>query len=133
MLAAIVTLALFLLAVDNSPYFPLKDRVSVKEMPAHLLNNPALPGGTLAEYKGGYQLFLVRADSNVKAADLLLDYKKTLKDPKYLAHMGGFFGTGDGRPAYVFAKGPWLAGVVGLAQEKADIVAREFAARLPYK
>jgi hypothetical protein len=119
-------------ADDFSRYFPLRERTAIHDVAGHLLNNASLPAGVLAEYKT-CQLFLTRTASAEKAAFLLLDYKKTLKDPKYLAHMGGFFGMDAGRPAYVFAKGPYLAGVVGLAQDKADPIAREFAARIPLK
>ena len=119
-------------ADDFSRYFPLQGRVAIHDVAGHLLNNPSLPGGALADYKT-CQLFLIRTASAEKAGFLLLDYKKTLKDPKYLAHMGGFFGADAGRPAYVFAKGPYLAGVIGLPQDKADPLAREFAARIPLK
>jgi hypothetical protein len=119
-------------AEDFSRYFPLQGRIAIHDVPGHLLNNASLPGGALADYKT-CQLFLTRTPSAEKAAFLLLDYKKTLKDPKYLAHMGGYFGMDAGRPAYVFAKGPYLAGVIGLSQDKADPIAREFAARIPLK
>ncbi len=121
-----------LFAADDPRCFPGIDRVSLKEVPAHLMNNPALPGGLLAEYKD-HQLFLIRTSSADKAGFLLLDYKKTLKDPKYLANMGGFYGEDRGRPAYVFAKGVFVAGVMGLDREKADPVARAFAARIPLR
>jgi hypothetical protein len=137
---AVVKLALAALVVfcplsagpadDFVRYFPLRERTAIHDVAGHLLNNPSLPGGVLADYKT-CQLFLIRTPSAQKAAFLLLDYKKTLKDPKYLAHMGGYFGIDSGRPAYVFAKGPFLAGVIGLAQDKADPLAREFAARIP--
>jgi hypothetical protein len=113
-------------------YLPATGQLSIQEVPAHVLNNGALPGGLLADYKG-YQLFLIRTASAEKASFLLLDYKKTLKEPKYLPNMGGFFGADAGRPAYVFAKGVFLAGVAGLPQDKADAVARTFAARIPLK
>ena len=121
-----------LFAADDSRCFPTVDRTSLQEIAAHLMNNPALPGGLLAEYKD-HQLFLIRTASADKAGFLLLDYKKTLKEPKYLANMGGFYGEDRGRPAYVFAKGVFLAGVVGLPREKADAVARTFAGRIPLK
>jgi hypothetical protein len=113
-------------------YFPVRDRVAMHEITGHMLNNTALPGGVLAEYSS-WQLFLIRTPSNEKAAFLLFDYKKTLKNPKYLPHMGGFFGTDAGRQSYVFAKGPFLAGIVGLPEDKADVLAHEFAARIPFK
>jgi len=44
--------------------------------------------------------------------------------------MGGYFGTDAGGPVYVFAKAKYLAGVVGLAEDRADPIARQLAARL---
>ena len=44
--------------------------------------------------------------------------------------MGGYFGTDASRPVYVFAKTKYLAGVAGLAENKADPIARQLAARL---
>jgi hypothetical protein len=112
-------------------FFPLTGQLAIKEVPNHIFNNPAFPPGVLADYKG-YQLFLIRTASNQKAAFLLLDYKKTLRAPRYLANMGGFFGVDStDRPHYVFAKGPFLAGVIGLPQEQADPIARQFAGRIP--
>jgi len=131
-LPALLLFAAALVAADDQRYLPRAGQVSVKEVPAHLLNNSALPGGTLAEYKG-YQLFIIRTITAEKASFLLLDYKKTLKDPTYLPHMGGFFGLDANRPAYVFAKGVFLAGVIGLPRDKADAKAREFAAHIPLK
>ena len=77
-----------------------------------------------------YQIFIVETDSAQDAAILLLDLKVTLKDPAYIAWMGGYYGTDAARPVYGFAKGKYLAGVVGLAEDKADPIARQLAARL---
>ncbi len=113
--------------------FPLANRTSIKEVPVHLFNNPALPPGILADYPG-YQLFLIHTTDAQRAAFLLLDYKKLLQTPRYLPNMGGYYGEDAAhRPNYVFAKGAFLAGVVGLPQEKADPVAREFAGRIPLR
>ena len=127
----VLALCLALFAADDQRCFPLTGRTAIRQTPGHLFDNAALPAGILADYKG-YQLFLIRAASNQKAAFLLLDYKKTLHAPKYLANMGGFFATDSAnRPVYVFAKGPFLAGVVGLPQDQADPIARIFAGRIP--
>jgi hypothetical protein len=75
-------------------------------------------------------MFLVRAATPTSAATMLLDYKNTLADPKFVAHFGGFFGDDAGTPTFLFSKGSWLAGVRGLNREDADAVARELAARL---
>jgi hypothetical protein len=61
---------------------------------------------------------------------LLLDLKTTLVDPAYIASMGGYFGTDSGKPVYVFAKNKYLAGITGLAEDLADPIARQLAARL---
>ena len=114
---------------DESAQLPLRGRLDSRVIADKLLGKPYLPGGTLADYQG-YQLFLARTDSAQQAAFLLLDFKKDLADAKYLAHMGGYFGMDGGKPIYVFAKGPLLAGVIGLPREEADRIAREFAARL---
>jgi hypothetical protein len=109
------------------------NRTSAKVVPDHLLGNSALPGGTIGDYHADglkYQLFIVETASSQDAAILLLDVKATLKDPAYIAYMGGYFGTDASGPFYVFAKGKYLAGVVGLAEDRADPIARQLAARL---
>jgi hypothetical protein len=93
----------------------------------------ALPGGSLAEYnvKGKkYQMFIIDADSNQNAAFMMLDMKAALKDPQYISWMGGYFGIYGDKPLYCFAKLHYLAGVVGLAEDKADPLARGLAAQL---
>jgi hypothetical protein len=75
-------------------------------------------------------MFLLKMADPQKAAFLLLDWKSVMPESKYLASMGGYFGTDQGKPVYVFAKGPYLAGFVGLSEEKADPEARRFAAKL---
>ncbi len=114
---------------DESALFPLTGLAGSKVV-AHLLGKSFLPGGTIADYEKGYRLFAIREASAQKASFTLLDFKKDLTTPKYLAHMGGFFGMDRDKPLYVFAKGPVIAGVVGLPYERADIVARQFAAKI---
>jgi hypothetical protein len=99
----------------------------------HVAGISKLPGGTVGDYAAGgktYQVFIVDAETNQQAAFLLLDAKGGLKDPEYLSSFGGYFGTDAGRPAFVFAKDRYLAGIVGLAKEAADPVARILASRL---
>lgn len=118
---------------DQRVRFPAANQTSMKLEPDHLLGKSFLPGGNLAEYqakKTHYQQFLIKASDAQAAAIMLLDYKNAMADAKYLAHMGGYFGQDNGQPVYVFAKGPWLAGFVGLPEKEADPLAREFAARL---
>ncbi len=118
---------------DLSTKFPLTGQVKMQLVPDHLLGKDFMPGGNLADYKtadGVYQLFLVEAPDARAAAFMLLDWKNAIPEAKYLAHMGGYYATDQGKPVYIFAKGPYLAGLVGLAEEKADPEARRFAARL---
>ncbi len=118
---------------DESHRFPSQDRVKVEIVDDHLLGKDFLPGGNLAEYaRGGktHHLFLIETGSPQAAALLMNDHQKTLSNAKFIAHMGGYFGMEGEQPVYIFAKGKWLAGLVGLPQEEADLVAREFAARL---
>ncbi len=125
---------LALAAGDEGRYFPAKDRVSLRVVADHVLGGTLAPGGTVGEYrnaKGAYQLGLIHLASSEKAAFFLLDVKKVMGNAKYLAHMGGYQGVKDGKPFYVFAKGPYVAFVSGLEYEPADLVARTFATRIP--
>lgn len=118
---------------DESRRFSLADQVSMHLVDDHVLGKDFLPGGNVAEYrrKGKtYQQFLVRAKSAEAAALLLFDFKSHLRDAKFLPHMGGYFGMDGAAPVYVFPKGVFLAGFVGLAEKDADLLARQFAARL---
>jgi hypothetical protein len=119
--------------VDESRRFPLADRVALRLVDDHVLGKDFLPGGNVADYKRKgktYQQFLVRSTSNEAAALLMFDFKGHLKDAKYLAHMGGYFGLDGSTPVYMFQKGVFLAGFVGLPEKDADVLARQFAARL---
>jgi hypothetical protein len=119
---------------DQSRRFPSAGQVSMKLMPEKMLGRDFLPGGNLAEYQwkrgATYRQFLVKAANAQAAAIMLLDFKNSLTDTKYLAHMGGYFGQDHGTPVYVFAKGPWLTGFYGLPEKDADVLARQFAVRL---
>ena len=112
---------------------PLENRVSTEVAADHMLGRDWLPGGTLGHYRKGakeWDLILVKADSATAASIWLLDYKKELEGSKLEPSFGGFFGSDKGRPAFVFARGPWLAAVMGLAEADADAVARPFALRI---
>jgi hypothetical protein len=120
-------------APDESRRFPLADQVSMRLVDNHVLDKDFLPGGNVAEYrrKGKtYQQFLVRAKSPEAAALLLFDFKGHLRDAKFLPHMGGYFGMDGATPVYMFQKASFLAGFVGLSEKDADLLARQFAARL---
>ncbi|HVP46488.1 MAG TPA: hypothetical protein VMT32_07890 [Bryobacteraceae bacterium] len=119
--------------VDETRRFPLADQVSMRLIDDHILGKDFLPGGNVAEYrrKGKtYQQFLVHTRSPDAAALLLFDFKNHLRAAKFLPHMGGYFGMDGTSPVYVFPKGAFLAGLVGLPEKDADLLARQFAARL---
>lgn len=118
---------------DESRRFPSKDRVAIELVDNQVMGKDFLPGGNVAEYSRGgktYRQFLTQAKNPKAAALLLYDYKNTLSDARYVAHMGGFFGKDGDQDVFVFPKDKWLAGVVGLPEKEADLVARDFAARL---
>jgi hypothetical protein len=118
---------------DERRRFPLADQVNVRLVDDHILGKDFLPGGNVAEYrrKGKtYQQFLVHSKSAETAALLLFDFKSHLRDAKYLPHMGGYFGIDGAAPVYMFQKGAFLAGFVGLPEKEADVLARQFAARI---
>jgi hypothetical protein len=118
---------------DETRRFPMQDRVNVEIAEGHLLSNELLPPGNLAEYSSGgitYHLFLGEAKSGEAAALIMFDYKNTFANPKLLPHMGGYYGIDGDQPVYLFVKGKWLAGIVGLEEAEADPLARAFAARL---
>jgi len=118
---------------DNTAQLLPLNRTSARVVPNHLLGLNALPGGTLGEYDDHgtkYQLFIIETASAQDAAILLLDLKAALKDPAYIAWMGGYFGTDADGPVYTFAKGKYLTGVTGLSEDKADPIARLLATHL---
>jgi hypothetical protein len=118
---------------DESRRFPLAGQIGMRMVNDHILDKDFLPGGNVAEYKQRgrtYQQFLIRAGTPEAAALLLFEHKSHLRDPKYLAHMGGYFGMDGDKPVYIFQKGVFLAGFVGLPEKDADVLARQFAARL---
>ena len=118
---------------DEQRRFPRANQTSMRLVEDHILGKDFLPGGNVAEYKRKgktYQQFLVRVKSAEAAALLMFDYKGRLRDAKYLPHMGGYFGMDNATPVYLFQKGAFLAGFVGLPEKDADPLARQFAARL---
>lgn len=118
---------------DLGTKLPLAGQTKSQLVPDHLLGKDFMPGGNLADYKtaaGEYQIFLLKMADAQKAAFLLLDWKTAMPEARYLPSMGGYFGTDQGKPLYVFAKGPYVAGFVGLSEEKADPEARRLAAKL---
>jgi len=118
---------------DETRRFPVAEQVSTQVVNDHILNKPFMPGGTIAHYKKGsteYDMFVAQFPTSTDAAIGLANLEGTLKDPKLIPTFGGYFGTDAGRPAFVFPKDKWLAGVLGLPQAEADAAARVLAARL---
>jgi hypothetical protein len=118
---------------DHTGLFPDAGKVSTKLVPDHILDIKALPGGSWAEYdvKGKkYQEFIIDTDTTQTAAFMLLDVKAQLTNPKYIPWMGGYFGSLGDKQVFCFSKLHYVAGVVGLAEDKADPLARTLAAQL---
>ncbi len=118
---------------DESRRFPSTNRVKMEIVDNHLFGKDFLPGGNLADYEHDgkkHQLFLISCASPDKATFLMMDFKDTLRDAKFLGTYGGYFGFDGDTPILMFPRNNYLAGVAGLPQEEADMVARDFAARL---
>lgn len=118
---------------DESRRFPSANLVNTQVVDNHLLSKPFMPGGTLANYKHGkleYSMFVAKLPAPQDAAFLLLDWNKALTGSQIVPSFGGYCGQDAGRPVFVFSKGSWIAGVVGLQQKDADLAARSLAAHL---
>jgi hypothetical protein len=119
---------------DESQLFPRENQTAMELVDNHLLGKDFLPGGNLATYESDgkkYQLFLIVMKNGEDASLKMFDIKEKLADAKFVASFGGYHGLEGETPWFVFAKGKYVAGVVGLPQEEADLAAREFAARIP--
>jgi hypothetical protein len=118
---------------DESARFATANLVDTKVVEKELMSKPFMPGGTLARYKKGkkeYEMFVTKLPTATDAAILLPDWRKALTDSKLVPSFGGYFGLDAGRPVFVFSKGAWIAGIVGLSEKEADAEARILAARL---
>lgn len=118
---------------DHTSIFPDAGKTGTSVVPDHLLDMKKMPGGSMADYnvKGKkYSMFVIDTDSAQNAAFLMLDMKAELKAPEYISWMGGYFGIYGDKPLYCFAKLHYLAGIVGLAKDKADPLARGLAEQL---
>jgi hypothetical protein len=118
---------------DESRRFPEANLVSTRVVNSALLGKSFMPGGTLAQYKKGkaeYQMFVARSASPTDAAIALNDWRSALANPEFVASFGGYFGKDGSAPVFVFTKGEWIAGIVGLPRAEADGVARSLASRL---
>jgi hypothetical protein len=99
----------------------------------HVLGKDFLPPGNVAEYSRdgkNYRLFLIAAESEEKATMLAYDIKIGLTDAAFIADYGGYAGTLDGEPWFIFPRRRVVAGIVGLPQEEAHELGRVFAAQL---
>ena len=118
---------------DETRRFPIADQVSTEVVDNHILKKAFMPGGTVAHYKKGnreYDLFVAQFPTPTDAAIALANWDGALQGAKLIPTFGGYFGTDAGRPAFVFPKDKWVAGVIGLPQTEADPIARTLAARL---
>jgi hypothetical protein len=118
---------------DESRRFPKANLASTEVVDSALLRKTFMPGGTLARYKKGkneYQMFVARTASATDAAIKMSDWRAALTKPEFVASFGGYFGQDGGVPVFVFAKGEWIAGIVGLSRNDADAAARVLASRL---
>lgn len=118
---------------DESRRFPKTNLIDTIVVEKQLLGKPFMPGGTLAQYKKGkteYDMFIAKTPSPNDAAMILPDWRKALPDAKLVPSFGGYFGRDEGRPIFVFTKGPWIAGIAGLPEKEADQEARKLAAAL---
>jgi len=118
---------------DESQRFATANLVETKVVDKELLGKPFMPGGTLARYKKGkkeYEMFVAKLPTATDAAILLPDWRKALTNSKLVPSFGGYFGQDSGRPVFVFTKGVWIAGIVGLPEKDADTEARALAAHL---
>jgi hypothetical protein len=120
-------------ATDPSALLPKEDVVAVKVVKKELLGKSFMPGGTLARYQRGkvaYEIFLSELPTPTDAAIVLAHWDEALKNPKVVKSLDAYYGIDAGHPIYVFASGPWVAGITGLSEKEADRQARMLAGRL---
>ena len=119
--------------LNQSSRFPKANLVKTEVVDRELMGKPFMPGGTLAHYKKGkteYQMFVAQFPNATEAAIVLPDWRKALAGSKLIPWFGGYFGTDNGRPVFVFSKGAWIAGIAGLPEKEADLQARILAGEL---
>jgi len=116
--------------------FPSPNRKDIRVVDKQLLGLDYLGGGNLAGYDTGkkkYKLLLIRCRNATQAGNYIFDIKNSMEAPKFVASYGGYFA--EKTPAgalFVFAKGSYIGGIVGLSEEDAIQTGKEFAARIPY-
>ena len=119
---------------DQRTWFALEGRTSFEVVEDDLMGKDWLPAGNVAQYDVDgkkYTLFLAFSLTPDAAALLSYEAKSKLVDAKFVPAFGGHFGMDGETPWFVFSKGKYLLGVVGLPQDEADTVARGFAGRVP--
>lgn len=112
---------------------PQADLVESTVIETHLMGKAFMPGGTLGRYRKGkqeYEIFVRKLGTPLDPALLLPDWQKALTGAKLVPAFGAYFGEDNGRPVFVFGKGPWIAGIAGLGEKDVDPVARTLANRL---
>jgi len=118
---------------DESRRLPKTNLVESHVVDRELLGKSFMPGGTLGHYQQGkteYDMFVAKMPTAQDAAFLLLDWQKALTNSKLVPSFGGYFGDDGGKPVFVFSKGFYIAGVVGLPEKEADLPARALATLL---
>jgi hypothetical protein len=118
---------------DESKHLPKAGLVESHVVDRQLLGKSFMPGGTVGHYKVGkleFDMFVAKLPSAQDAAFLLPDWSKALANSTLVPSFGGYFGDDAGKPVFVFPKGAWIAGVVGLSQKDADDQARGLAGML---
>lgn len=113
--------------------FPAEGRGEVTQTAEPLYGKKFLSGGNVAKYKRGakeFELFLIKASNPSAPASMMFEYKGSLAGAKFIAHFGGYAGKDGDTEVFLFTKGNWLAGIRGLPQAEADLIARDFASRL---
>lgn len=118
---------------DESYRFPKEGQVSTSIANDHILGKEFLPPGNVAEYSSNgkdYTLFLISAGGEEKATMLAFDIKGHLADAAFVSDYGGYAGTLEGEPWFIFPRHGFIAGIVGLPQDEAHELGRLFASQL---
>ena len=122
-------------AIAEDVRFPSQNRKSMAVVQQPMLGLAYLAAGNLAEYDTGnkqYRLMLIHCRSAQQAGSYIFDIKSQMKEPKFVASYGGYFSQTAAGPLFVFAKGSYIAGIVGLSEDDAVQTGKDFAARIPY-
>lgn len=118
---------------DESRRLPKANLLDSRIVDDHLMGKAFMPGGTLGSYrksKTEYEIFIAKAPAPADAALVLLEWKRALSSARLVPAFGAYSGQDAGVPVFVFTKGPWIAGIRGLADKDADPVARTLASAL---